>query len=107
MRYIVIDRVVWSVCHISEFCKNSWTGRDAILAQDSDGPANHVLDGTADSLRGMANFEGTKGSLIVNYRVSLLSSVQKMVEPVEKDCLLGCGLGLVTDMQHSWKVKIW
>jgi len=71
------------------------------LAQDSDGPGNHVLDGTADSLRGMANFEGTKGSLIVNYRVSLLSSVQKMVEPVEKDCLLGCGLGLVTDMQHS------
>jgi len=56
MQPIVTDQAAWSVglsvclsvCHISEPCKNSCTGRDAISHEDSGGPKNHVLDGGPD-----------------------------------------------------------
>jgi len=37
-----------SVSHISQPCKNGSTDRDAVWAEISGGPRNHVLDGGPD-----------------------------------------------------------
>ena len=43
------------------------------------GPGNHVLDGDSDPLMGRGNFEGGKGRVIVKYRDTMRSSVQKQM----------------------------
>ena len=53
------------------------------------GPRNHVLDGGPDSPWEGAIFV-EKGHLIVKYRDTLLSSVQKRLN--RSRCRLGCGL---------------
>jgi len=47
------------------------------------GPGNHVLDRSLDFPMGRGNFEGRKGRLIVKYRDTLRSSVQKTAESIE------------------------
>jgi len=89
MRPIVTDQLGRSVCHTSEPCKNGCTDRDAVWVEDSGGPKEPCIRWGSRSPMGRGNFEG-KGRLIVKYRDTLQSSVQKRLN--WSRCRLGYGL---------------
>jgi len=70
--------VCLSVCHTSEPCKNGWTDRDVVWVEDSGGPMELCIRSwKSRSPHGKGQFWGGKGRLVVKYRDTLRSSVQK------------------------------
>jgi len=80
MLFIVIDRVAWSV-GLSVTLVSPAKMAEAIQMpfglMTRVGPRNHILDGGLDPPVGKGNFEVAKGRLIIEYRDTLLSSMQK------------------------------
>jgi len=80
MRFIVTDRVAWSVGRSVTLVSPAKTAEPIKMPfglRTRVGPGNHVLDGGPDSPMGKSNFEGGKGRPIVKYRDTLRSPVRK------------------------------
>jgi len=95
MRFIVTDRLAWSVglsvcvCLTSQPCKNGCTDRGAVWLRTRVGLRNHVFDGVQIP-HGKRQLLGGKGRPIEKYRDSLWSTVRKQhITDSSVDLLMG------------------
>jgi len=89
-----------SVCHTSEPCYNGWADRDATWVEDLGGPREPCIRRASRSPHGKGQFWGGNGCLIVKYRDTLRSSVQKHLKRWR--CRLVCGLGWAKESCVRW-----